>query len=230
MKTRGLKTLGVCVALALTISAVAAAQASAIEFIYKVNGAKLEAGKEKELVSKAGTSQVLKASPLGVNTEITCTKVETPGAKIKGGTPGTSTETVKYSGCTVQKPSGCKVKEEKITTNPLINEIVEGVGASAGKAEVLFRPASGETFAEPKLEGGFLCPSLSVNGSILAEAVPQKTEAVVGSLKFEPAEKGKYKNSKGEELSAGLKVGGKAATTTGTVETELSTKEKFGIF
>jgi hypothetical protein len=216
-------------AAALAMTAVAAAQASAIEFVYRVNGAKLEAGKERELVSKAATSQVLKASPLGISTEITCTTVETSGAKIKGGKPGTSTETVHYSGCTVQKPSSCKVAEGKITTNPLIDEIVEGVGASAGKAEVLLKPASGETFAEPKLEG-FLCPSLAVDGSILAEALPQKEEVVAGSLKFEPAEKGKYKNSKGEELSAGLKVAGKAATTTGTVTTELSTKEKFGIF
>jgi hypothetical protein len=217
-------------AVALAMSAVAAAQASAIEFIYKVNGAKLEAGKEKELVSKASTNQVLKATVLGLATEITCTTVETPGAKISGGVPGKSTETVHYSGCTVQKPSGCKVKEGKITTNPLVNEIVEGVGASAGKDLVLFKPVSGETFAEPKLEGGFLCASLAVNGSILAEAVPQKEEVVAGSLKFEPAEKTKYKNSKNEELSAGLKVGGKAATTTGTVVTELGTKEKFGLF
>jgi len=228
MRSRSLKMIGALAAVALASSAVAAAQASAIEFVYKVNGKALEG--EKELVSKASTNQVLKTTVLGVASEITCTTVETPGAKIKGGKPGTSTETVHYSGCTVQKPSGCKVKEGKITTNPLVDEIVEGVGASAGKAEVLFHPESGETFAEPKLEGGLQCPSLAVKGSILAEAVPQKEEAVAGSLKFEAAEKDKYKNSKGEEKSAGLKVGSSAATTTGTVQTELSTKEKFGIF
>jgi hypothetical protein len=230
MKGRTIKMLGACVLAALALSAVAAAQASAIEFIYKVNGAKLEAGKEKELVSKAKGNQVLKTTVLGVATEITCTGVSTAGAKIIGGKPGTSTETVKYSGCTVNKPSGCKVKEGTITTNPLKNEVVEGVGASAGKALVLFKPVSGETFAEPKLEGGFLCPSLAVKGSVLAEPLPQKSEVAVGALKFEPAESKKFKNSKGEELAAGLKVGSSAATVTGEDETELSTKEKFGIF
>jgi hypothetical protein len=228
MRNRGLKTLGVCIALVFAFGAVTVAQASATEFIYKVKGAKLEAGQEKELTSKAETSQVLKATVLGVASEITCTKVETPGAKIKGGVPGTSSETVHYSGCTVQKPSNCKVKEGKITTNALENEIVEGVGASKGIIEVVFRP-TGKAFAEVALEG-FFCPTVTVEGSILAEAIPQGKEVETGLLKFEPAEKNKYKNSKGEEKEAGLKVGGKASTTTGTVETTLSTKEVFGLF
>jgi len=229
MKARTLKMLGACLVVALAVSAVAVAQASAVEFIYKVNGAKLEAGAERELVSKAKTTQVLKASPLGVSTEIVCTGLSTPGAKIKGGKPGTSTETVKYTGCKVNKPSGCKVAGEAITTNPLVNEIVEGVGASAGKSLVLIKPASGETFAEPKLEG-FLCPSLAVKGSVLAEPLPQKSEVTAGTLKFEPAESKKYKNSAGAELAAGLTVAGKASTVTGEVANELGTKEKFGIF
>jgi hypothetical protein len=228
MKSRRLRMLGACLTAAVALSAVAVAQASAIEFIYKVKGAPLSG--KKELTSKAETSQVLKATVLGVASEITCTTVETPGALITGGVPGTSTETVHYGSCTVQKPSGCKVKEGKITTNALEDEIVEGVGLSKGLAEVLFKPAGGaKAFAEVKLEG-FFCPTVTVEGSILAEAIPQAKEVETGLLKFEPAEKTKYKNSKGEEKTAGTTVGGKAATTTGTVETKLNPIEVFGIF
>lgn len=219
-----------CVGVLFALGAFGVAQASAISFVWKVNGKTLEAKSEKTLTSKAKGAAVLKATVVGVKVEIKCTEVATPGAKIIGGTPGTSTETVEYKGCTVAKPSGCKVKGEAITTNPLKDEIVEGVGASAGKALIRFFPATGETFAEPKLEGGLLCLSLAVKGTVLAEANPQKEEVETGILKFEPAEGKKYKNSKGEEKAAGLTVGGSASTVTGEVETKLSPVEKFGVF
>ena len=224
------KVLGLCLVAVFAMSGLVVAQASAIEFVWKVNGSKLETGKEKTLTSKAKTAQVLKASLAGVAVEISCTTVSTTGAKIIGGLPGTSTETVEYKGCTVAKPAGCKVKGEAITTNPLKDEIVEGVGASAGKALLLFAPVSGTTFAEPKLEGGFLCLSVAVKGSVLAEAVPQKEEVETGVLKFEPANGKESKGSKGEARKDGLTVGGNAATVTGEVETKLSPVEKFGVF
>lgn len=229
MSSRRLRILLVSLLAVFAFSAVAVAQASAIEFVWKAGGKTLESG-EKELSSKAKTSQVLKTSVAGVKVEITCKEVATPGGKIIGGKPGTSSETVEYKGCTVQKPSGCKIKEEKITTKPLKDEIVEGVGASAGKVLILFTPKEGETFAEPKLEGGFLCFSLAVKGSVLAEGNPQKEEATTDTLKFEPAEGKKYKSSKGEEKSAGLTVSGNAATNSGEVETKLVSGEKFGAF
>jgi hypothetical protein len=224
------KVLGLCIVALFAMSGIVAAQSSAIEYVWKVNGKTLESGQEKTLISKAKGTQVLKTSVIGVKVEIKCTEVKTEGAKIIGGKPGTSTETVEYKGCTVAKPSGCKIAGETIKTNPLKDEIVEGVGSSAGKALILFKPVSGETFAEPKLEGGFLCLSLAVDGSVLAEANPQKEEVTTGTLKFEPAEGKKYKNSKGEEKSAGLTVSGSASTVTGEVETSLSPSEKFGVF
>ncbi|HYM44854.1 MAG TPA: hypothetical protein VES65_01665 [Solirubrobacteraceae bacterium] len=225
-----MKRLGLCLATVLALSGIAVAQASAMEFIWKVNGAKLEAGKEKELTSKAKGAQTLKATVLGVKVEIKCTEVSTAGAKIVGGTPGTSTETVEYKKCIVVKPAECKIKGETISTKPLVDEIVEGVGASAGKGLILFKPKEGEIFAEPKLEGGFFCLSLAVKGSVLAEANPQKEEVETGVLKFEPAESKKYKNSKNEEKSAGLTISGNASTVTGEVETKLNPVEKFGVF
>lgn len=224
------RVLGIVAAALLALSGVAAAQASAsIEFLWKVNGSKLETGQEKTLTSKAKGNQVLKATVIGVKSEITCTEVSTSGAKIIGGMPGTSTETVEYKGCTVQKPSGCKVVGGTIKTNPLIDEIVEGAGSGAGNVYILFKPASGETFAEPKLEGGLLCQSLAVKGTVLAEANPQKTEVETGVLKFEAASK-EYKNFAGETKKAGTTVGGNASTVTGEVETKLSPVEKFGAF
>ncbi len=224
------KMLGLCLVALFAMSGLAAAQASAIEFLWKVNGSKLETGQEKTLTSKAKGAQVLKTTVIGVKVEIKCTEVSTAGAKIIGGMPGTSSETVEYKGCTVAKPSGCTVKGGTITTNPLKDEIVEGVGTSAGKALVLFAPVTGKVFAEPKLEGGLLCLSLAVEGSVLAEANPQKEEVETGVLKFEPANGKESKNSKGETKKDGLTVSGSASTVTGEVETKLSPAEKFGVF
>lgn len=224
------KVLGLCLVAVFAMSGLIAAQASAIEFAWHVNGSKLEAGKEKTLVSKALNAQVLKTTVIGVKVEIKCTEVSTAGAKIIGGIPGTSTETVEYKSCTVAKPAGCTIKGGTITTNPLKDEIVEGVGTSAGKALVLFSPVTGKVFAEPKLEGGFLCLSLAVEGSVLAEAVPQKEEAETGILKFEPANGKESKGSGGETRKDGLTVSGSASTVTGEVLTKLSPVEKFGIF
>ncbi len=227
---RRVKVLSYCLVGVFALSGVAAAQASAIEFIWKVKGAKLEEKAEKELVSKAKTTQIFKTKVLGQEGEVQCTGVKTAGAKIIGGTPGTSSETVEYSGCTAPKPSGCKVKGGTVTTKALKDEIVEGVGGSKEKALILFTPKEGETFAEVKEEGGLLCLTVTVKGSVLAEAIPQKEEAKVGVLKFEPAESKKYKNFKKEEKSAGLKVGSEASTTTGEVETSLASEEVFGVF
>lgn len=224
------KVLGLCLVAVFAMSGLVAAQASAIEFAWHVNGSKLEAGKEKTLVSKALNAQVLKTTVIGVKVEIKCTEVSTTGAKIIGGIPGTSTETVEYKGCTVAKPAGCSIKGGTITTNPLKDEIVEGVGTSAGKALILFSPVTGKVFAEPKLEGGFLCLSLAVEGSVMAEVIPQKEEVEMGMLKFEPANGKEAKNSKGETTKDGLTVSGNAATVTGEIETKLSPAEKFGVF
>jgi hypothetical protein len=224
------RVLGLCLVAVFAMSGLVVAQASANEFIWKVNGSKLEGEKTKELTTKAKGAQVLKAEVLGVPVEISCTTVSTAGAKIIGGTPGTSSETVEYKGCTVAKPSGCKIKGEAITTKALKDEIVEGVGTSAGKGLIFFAPKEGTTFAEPKLEGGFFCLSVAVKGSVLAEAVSQKEEKETGELKFEPANGKEYKNSKGETKKAGLTVSGNPSTVTGTVETQLNPVEKFGIF
>jgi hypothetical protein len=222
--------LGLCLAALFAMGGLVAAQASAIEFVWKVNGSKLETGQEKTLTSKAEGLQILKTTVLGTAIEIKCSTVSTTGAKIIGGKPGTSTETVAYGGCVVGKPSGCKVKGEAITTNPLKDEIVEGLGTSAGKALALFAPVTGKVFAEPKLEGGFLCLSLAVEGSVLAEANPQKEEVETGILKFEAANGKESKGSGGETRKDGLTVSGNAAAVKGEVLTKLSPVEKFGVF
>jgi hypothetical protein len=225
---RQTRVVGILAAALLVVSGLAAAQASAIEFVWKVNGSTLEAGKEKTLLSKAKGSQILKGSAFGIAVEITCTEVVTTGAII-GGVPGTSTETVEYKSCTVQKPAKCKVSGGAIKTNLLKDEIVEGLGASKEKALILFSPKEGTKFAEPKLEGGLLCQSIPVEGTVLAEANPQKSEVENGVLVFEAASK-EYKNSKGESKTAGLTLAGTASTVKGEVETMLSSGEKFGAF
>jgi hypothetical protein len=220
---RHVKLVGLCLAAVFALSGLAAAQASAAtEFEWHVSGSPLAAGSEEALASSAKTNQVLHATVLGVAVEITCTKVATPGAKIIGGFPGTSSETVEYTGCTVQKPSGCKIKEEKIVTKPLTDEIVEG---NSGEPMILFRPTEGTVFAEPKLSG-FFCLSVKVEGSILAEPIPDRTEATSGVLKFEPASK-KYTNSAGVKGEAKLNNSG---TVTGEVNVSLVSGNEFGVF
>jgi hypothetical protein len=216
---RQLKLVGLCLAAVFALSGLAAAQAGAFE--WHVNGVPFESG-ETELQSSAKTNQVLRATVFGIAVEITCTKVATPGAQIIGGFPGRSSEMVHYTGCTVQKPGGCKIKEEKITTNPLTDEIVEGAN---GKPMILFRPATGNVFAEPKLSG-FLCLSVKVEGSILAEPIPDEEEGTSGVLKFEPASK-HYKNSAGESKEASLNNSG---TVSGEVEVSLVSGASFGVF
>lgn len=223
---RRAKMVGLCVVVACALSGVAAAEASPIEFAWKVGGEMLASGASREVTSNAKSAQVLKTT--GV--EITCREVATPGARIAGGVAGTSSETVEFQRCAVQEPSGCRVKEEKITSRPLKDEIVEGVGSSAGRVLVVFMPAEGETFAEPKLSGGLLCISVAVKGSLLAEPSPQKQEATTVTLKFEPAEAKRYRNSKEEERPAGLTVGEDAVTVAGEDETALAGGEAFGAF
>lgn len=220
---------GVCIAVVLACGGVATAQASAKQFVWKVNGATLGAG-ARAFVARALGAQVLTTTFLGVKYEVSCAGVRAIKGEIIGGRPGTSAETFEYSKCTVTKPAGCKIPGEKITTKPLKDEIVEGVGASGGKLLLLFAPAVGEVFAEPRLEGGFLCLALTIEGSVLAEVIPMEREEPVLKLKFEPAEGTSYKNAKGEVKVAGLTVKGGAAHLLGEVDIELNPVEKFGVF
>jgi hypothetical protein len=231
------KTALLTLATALLMSAVAAAGAQAIEFKWHVGGKSLEKATEtRELETKAKKAKkafVLKGEVLEAKVEIECTEVAlAAGAKIIGGTPGTDEETVEFKGCKFTKPVECEVENKTITTNKLKSEIVEGVGASKGKVLTLFTPPEGKPFVEIKIVGEkcAIKGKQPVQGSVLAEDKPQKEEAVVGTVKFEPEEPKKYKNSKGEEKAAGLTFAKNTATLSGEQEVELKGKEKFGAF
>ncbi len=67
---RDIKLLNLCLTVVLAICAIAATQASAAEYIYKVEGAKLEAGKEKEITAKAKTEFIITAEATILETKI----------------------------------------------------------------------------------------------------------------------------------------------------------------
>jgi hypothetical protein len=226
---------------ALSAFAVSAASASAISFEWHVNGTLLAAGQNRTFdVTSDGKTFILKGSPSGVVSELLSNSISVQnGAKILGGSPGTNEETVEFNGVTVDKPKECAVVGGKIKTAPLTTEIVESSNGTTGTGEVyiLFTPQTPTTFAEFVLtnksatETGCAANGLvtSVNGSLLGLALPQRAEATLTDLDFEPASK-KYRNVKGENKEAKLEFGGAASTLSGLALVLLTSKEPFGAF
>ena len=258
----GLALVAVLALTAFAVSAVVATAAEAIEAPFiKVEGTRLKKGEEKEVKGKqvAGTSYVLKAGAV----TITCTAQKLKaGAKIIGsavGEPGTSTETIEFSGCTVAgNGTGCNVSHGgTITTEPVKDELVY-LSKETDKAKfiaeyigTLFVPVTSTKFVKVEFEPKPPCEVLSteVTGAVVGEA-QSSTGAKVGPSGVEPEEeKGRvnfpatpillYETVKASvgtvrELTTAstptwLKAFGVKATLTGASELELAGKN-WGVF
>jgi hypothetical protein len=226
----------------LSVGALTASAASAINFEWRVEGKKLEAGSSKTITSSTdGKLSVLKGSVGGATVELLSTEISVlSGANIKGGIPGTSLEQVVFSGITVDKSPKCEVSGKTVQTVPITDEIVEGASAGKGNGQVdiLFRPESTtnkETFAPVTFvnKGTEECAvknqTFNVTGLILALSLPEGAEAVNGDLDYEANTK-EYRNSKNEFKTAGLQLNSLAATLTGLTLVTLEKGEKYGAF
>jgi hypothetical protein len=214
---------------------------AAIEFKWKVGGAELKAGETRGFTVNNDEKKFdFHFTIAGAAALLLATLVEVlPGAQIVGGVPGTNEETALFLGVTVDSPANCGVIQAggsagRVQTVPLKTEIVEGATAAAGnnEVEILFIPKTGTTFATFELTGasclikGTITP---VSGSVLALALPQKTEVLRQNLVFEPKSK-EYHNHAGEFKTAQLLVAGAAATLEGLVLVILNSDAVFAPF
>jgi hypothetical protein len=225
----------------MSMGAVLASSASAaIEFKWKVGGAELKANETRGFTINNDEKKFdLHGIIAGAPSLLLATLVEVlPGAQIVGGVPGTNEETALFLGVTVDNPANCAVAQNgianQVQTVPLKTEIVEGASAEKGnnEVEILFIPKTGTTFATFELTGasciakGVTAP---VSGSVLALALPQKTEVLRQNLVFEPKSK-EYHNHAGEFKTAALQFAGAAATLEGLVLVILNSDAVFGPF
>jgi hypothetical protein len=221
--------VGLCLAAVLALGGAAASGASAHSFIWKVAGAKLEAGKTKEITAKVktGSKYILKGTAVGIKTEVECTSQKLKaGSTIIGGTPGTSEETLELENCKALKPSGCT--GVKVAATPAKNEIVEI--ASNKKLGILFKPKTGTVFTTISFEGCLLNIKAEVTGSAVAEVGSEETEATTGTLIFPSTQIKEIVKSNGTKETTGLKFAGNEATIAGETTSELSPSAAFGVF
>jgi hypothetical protein len=224
----------------LSILAIGATSASAINFEWRVNGAKLEAGSAKEFTGIAEGVSDLSGSAGGAAALLLSSKGKLlSGARIIGGIPGTAEGTGVLESVKVDKPANCEVKQAGgsagvIQTVSLKSEIVEGASAEKGNGEVdiLGTPKTGTTYATFEFIGSSCVlkgTSLAVAGSVLGLALPQKSEVVTG-LGDTPAATSEYKNQAGAFKKAALTFAGNLATLTGASLGTLVSGEKAGAF
>jgi hypothetical protein len=237
-----IRIIGLVLVALFMMSVIAASAAFAEpEHIYKVNGAKLEAGKTQEITSKVkpGTEFVLKGTgPLGIKSETKCKKLKLAVAEkpvIVGGTPGKSEkEKIEFEECTATV-GGAKCEKVTIESASTNNELVtiDLPAGKAGKLATLFTPVAGKVFTTIKLTkcGIFGSQEAKVEGTSAALVSPEKVEAESGTLVWKEAEEiTEVQNQNKEKKKIGLIFNGKAATINGEAEVTLVSKEKWGAF
>jgi hypothetical protein len=130
-------------------------------------------GESETIEAKAEGAQVLTASSV----ELECSGVSVAaGAKIEGGSPGTDTETLIYTGCIRKGHSTCEARTKsgptagQIETLPLKSELVYRTKALTS-TDTLFVPVTPSKFVEVELKGTE-CGSITsgtVEGSVAVE-------------------------------------------------------------
>src|ERR1043166_4096070 len=137
--------------------------------------------------TKESTPAILKGTLAGVKFETTCTTVSGTGKSTNKviaevmQNEGTGLA-IKYSGCTVNKPAGCKVKEPIEITGSSIT--VENLGAGKTDMGVQFKPKAEKPFGEVTLEGtecALKGKSFPLEGTMIATGSRGSTEAVASS-------------------------------------------------
>jgi hypothetical protein len=180
---RHFKLIGIALLAVFALGAVVASAAQAEEApFWTVGGTRLGAGQTRFITAKEAKSFVLS----GAGVTITCTATTVnAGAVILGsaaGEPGTDDETVNFKTCTVEgngTGSGCGTVSEPITKTNLKSELV--LDKTKVKLLTLFQPASGSLLAELKFPAGCKVETIKVTGSVLAEVLNEKEEAITTS-------------------------------------------------
>ncbi len=235
-----IKLAGLCLVAVFAFGAVTVAQASAAEYIYKVKGAKLEAGQTKEIKSSVKKEFVLKGKGvLNIESVTKCKALELNAAEkpvIVGGKPGKSEkEKIEFKECSATLGGGkCeKVEVENVSTN---NEIVTVVKPEAlkGRLATLFTPSAGEVFSKVKFVkcGIFGSQKAEVKGKSAGLDEPNGLEEVKDWLVYATgaAEITEVEKSNGEKVKVELTNEGKKATIEGEAWVELASKEVWGVF
>jgi hypothetical protein len=190
------KVVGLAIVAVLAISAFASASASAAQ--WTVEGAKIKAeGEAASAKLKTGTSGTLTGTLLGQEFVLTASALKSEsGLLFQEGTKATFSGFLSFSGFTVHKPAGCKVKEP-IKTRELTGELVDHAGSEHAFAR--FRPSEIkegkkvfiETFATVTVEGCAVAGSYQVKTGlttgVYGEAEKWGTSLAEQPLKFTPA-------------------------------------------
>jgi hypothetical protein len=239
---RKLLLTGITTGVLLTATVWTSSASAAITFQWKVGGSLLKSGENKELTANAVDGFELKGVDGGLNVLLLSnTFLLVSGARIEGGQPGKSKETIEFDNVKIDRPGGCGVSQngiaEHIKTAPIRSEIVEsaGNGKGTGEALILFVPESSPTnttFATFEFTGTSCLlkgqvPSFT--GSVLPLPLPQVSEALDGLLDIEAAAK-EYKNSKGETAKVGIVLANSSAALNGVSLAVLNTDQAYGAF
>ncbi len=235
---RYIQLAGVCLIAILAMCTTATAEASATEYLYKVNGSNLEAGQTKEITAKAKTEFTITAEETILGTKIRaiikCGGLKLAAAekpKITGGIPGRSEERIEYERCTATL-GGTRCERVVIVNISWANLIVKAL-ASIAKIAIAFKPLIGKVMMTTTLTkcGIFGSHEMKIEGTTAALVIPEKAEQVAGVLVWSEAEPiTEIENSSGSKEKIGLKFAGNPATINGEMEVELVSREKWGVF
>jgi hypothetical protein len=246
-KHRHLVVLSTLAVLAFSITASAAN--ATILYEWKVKGAALKTGESKEVTLKAKPKTVVKWAvnfpTLLFVGNINSSELQlTKAAKIIGGKPGEIEGELVFTGATYEPTKNkelfahCTVdtlssEPGVLRTVSLRGEVVESAEAKkgTGKTELLISPKTGEGLIEIHIGGKECAREIGyvVDGTMLAEMAPQKSEAKVTKLSF--AKSGsEYRNAKEEFKTSVLESFGENQPIAGETELELVSKEAFGAF
>jgi len=240
------RLLFLSVVAALSIVALSAGSASAaISFEWFVGGTLLQANQTQAFTLNsdghnfdlhgtlpAGAGQVLLLS----------SNISTSNGLLIGGRPGTSLESITFTGVTDDVNPNCLVESlpnptvGTVTTQPLTNQIVQGLN---GEVLILFTPVSSNnafvTLLLLQKVGGTTCVGANapanVSGNILGLPSPQRASVVNQSVVFPGTAITTYLLANGAApLTAALTFAGNAATFTGLTLILLTSGLPYGAF
>jgi hypothetical protein len=244
-----MKLVGLALVVVLALSAVVASAASAEGPVWQVKKVELSKSTETRNLTASIKSAQFTLTAEGIMV-INCTSAGSTGTII-GGSPGTDTAAITFSGCTIESHPECHVNspgqsagtiftEAKtelvyLSSTSATNKKVDssGVGSHLGD---LFSPKSGTTFVTLEVTGNN-CPAFTkgtnkVTGNIVAAIEPSETEATSGTLNFPSSKIEKYWTRSGgtiHEHEASLNVFGIIGVKQVGEETvSLSPAEEFG--
>lgn len=244
---RSMKLVGLAVAAVVALLVVGAASAFAGENPeFYVGSSPLSSSETIE--AEANGTQVLKATGI----EIDCTGVTAIGGVVKPGSPGTDTESLKYTGCTVKgHESECVAKTEGgsepgvIQTQKLVSKLAfktaksaEEKSAASNGTVTVFEPEAGasEAFVKIELTGtncGFVPETSTVKGSVVVTNVQAtNTESSAKEVQELSAEGGEkyFTNPGAKETKAKLTAFGLSASYKGKSKVKLASKAAWWVF